>query len=155
VCSIGVHALCHELTLLGPSPACCFFQFLRDQNHRDQELLTQARYLNVACAYLAIFCVSTTHLVRTGHARAYRIAKVSIACADNKPAMHILLLTYEYICKSFSGNGIHATAQVRALRGLGQTVTVLAACPADQVPEAANDVDTIWVRNPLKPFRDT
>lgn len=61
--------------------------------------------------------------------------------------MHLLFISYEYSCCSFSGNGAYAVAQVRALRELGQQVAVLAAHPASHIPDTpAPDASDTWVR---------
>lgn len=41
----------------------------------------------------------------------------------------ILFITYEYSESTFSGNGVYAVSQVRALASLGHDVTVVAARP--------------------------
>lgn len=60
--------------------------------------------------------------------------------------LSILFITYEYSRSTFSGNGVHAISQVRGLKALGHSVTVVAACPSQSAASAQSDEGTMWVR---------
>lgn len=56
----------------------------------------------------------------------------------------ILFITHEFTVGTFSGNGVYASSQAKALSGLGHHVVVLCACPDDLVcPEQS--FECIWV----------
>ena len=60
--------------------------------------------------------------------------------------MRLLLLTYEFDDSTFSGNGVYAGAQRRALTAADHTVHVIAARPAQTIDGTKTSDRTIWVR---------
>eukprot|EP00955_Chlamydomonas_euryale_P078924 363221-Chlamydomonas_euryale.AAC.18 len=52
-----------------------------------------------------------------------------MAPADGTSPLRILFLTLEFSAATFSGNGIYAQSQVRALSALGHSVFVISAAP--------------------------
>jgi hypothetical protein len=60
--------------------------------------------------------------------------------------MHLLLITYEYLARPFSGNGLYAASQVRGLQSMGIEVHVLAGMPSGcSHNDSASVGDASWV----------
>jgi hypothetical protein len=60
--------------------------------------------------------------------------------------MNILFITYEFIEGIFSGNGVYARGQVRALEAAGNDVLVLAARPQkSQILLEKSEAKIFWV----------
>ena len=72
--------------------------------------------------------------------------------------MRLLFLTIEFSIATFSGNGVYATSQVRALQQLGHEVLVVCGCPAnsssailqDHSPDVISIPLPIWGRLDLE-----
>lgn len=54
--------------------------------------------------------------------------------------LRVLFLTLEFSAGTFSGNGVYAQSQVRALRQLGHQVFVISAAPTSHILDTDTDV---------------